>query len=113
LSNAGFLDHLAPGRGIGKFTPFEAARHGLPVSRRAAPLEQQKFSAFGIDHDQDGFGPAKLLQASIDLWRRTHADVQFAKLRFAHLGGRLHQEVRGRLSLWKGDHVADAVGAGH
>ena len=81
--------------------------------RRPAPLEQQKISALGIDYDQDGFGPAKLLQASIDLGRRTHANVQFAKLSFAYLSGRIHQEIRSSLRLGKGNHVADAVGTGH
>ncbi len=39
--------------------------------------------------------------------------MQFPQLRLADLGRRIHQQIRGGLSLREGDHVADAVRAGH
>src|SRR2546429_7551238 len=39
--------------------------------------------------------------------------MQLPQLRFAHLRRRIGERIRGRLGLREGDHLADAVGAGH
>src|SRR3984885_10195495 len=62
LPDPGFLNHFASCSCIRGFAPLHTPGNRLPKPGRPAPLEQQKFSALRVDHDQDGFGPAKLLQ---------------------------------------------------
>ena len=45
--------------------------------------------------------------------RRPYANMHFAQLLLADLGGRVGERIRGRLRLRERDDVANAVGAGH
>src|SRR5579872_3406717 len=45
--------------------------------------------------------------------RHAYAYVQLAQLRLAHFGRRISERIGRGLRLGEGDHLADAVGAGH
>jgi hypothetical protein len=104
---------------IGEFAPLQAARHRLPESGRPATLEQQKFTAIGVDHDQDGFRPPILLT---DRWiRSVHSTLGATRTRMCSsrscasltsVGASINRICR-RLGLREGDHVANAVGSRH
>ena len=57
--------------------------------------------------------PAPFALRRVHLVRRPNADVQFAQLLLGDRRGRLDKQVLSTLGLWKRNHIADLLDAGH